>query len=121
MKAAEKNPAINEAWGIIKVLSGDERQRALAESREKYHRDMQAWLSDARHEGLSEGLKEGRQKGMQEGRLEGKQEGRMEGVQEEKLNVARTALGDNIPHTLIAKLTGLSIEEIERLAVELKH
>jgi predicted transposase/invertase (TIGR01784 family) len=101
MNAAEKNPAIDEAWGIIKILSGDERQRALAESREKYHHDMASCISDGRRAGL--------------------QEGRMEGVQEEKLNVALTALGDNIPHTLIAKLTGLSIEEIERLAAEIKH
>jgi predicted transposase/invertase (TIGR01784 family) len=101
MKAAEKNPAINEAWGIIKVLSGDEQQRALADSREKYQRDMYAWLSDARREGLQEGRQEGRQEGIQ--------------------NVARTALGDNIPHPLIAKLTGLSLDEIEQLAAELKH
>ncbi|GHU06103.1 hypothetical protein FACS1894158_11490 [Betaproteobacteria bacterium] len=31
MQAAQNNPAIAKAWGVIKVLSGDERARALAE------------------------------------------------------------------------------------------
>ena len=32
MQVAQTNSAINEAWGVIKVLSGDERARALAEA-----------------------------------------------------------------------------------------
>ncbi|MDR0338972.1 MAG: Rpn family recombination-promoting nuclease/putative transposase, partial [Desulfovibrio sp.] len=38
---AQTNPAIAEAWGVIKVLSSDERARALAESREKARLDFE--------------------------------------------------------------------------------
>ena len=50
MKAAQTNPVIEEAWGEIKVLSGDERVRALAEAREKARMDLDSWLDDARTE-----------------------------------------------------------------------
>ena len=53
MAVAQTNPAINEAWGRIKVLSGDERVRAMAEAREKARMDLDSWLSDARQEGIN--------------------------------------------------------------------
>jgi predicted transposase/invertase (TIGR01784 family) len=75
MQLAQTNPAINEAWGVIKVLSGDERSRALAEAKEKARMDLDSFLGDARYEGRQEGLQEGRQ--------------------EEKLEVARNLLRKN--------------------------
>ncbi|MDR3176901.1 MAG: Rpn family recombination-promoting nuclease/putative transposase, partial [Desulfovibrio sp.] len=60
MDVAQTNPAINEAWGVIKVLSGDERNRVLAEAREKARMDLDSFLGDARYEGRQEGLQEGR-------------------------------------------------------------
>ena len=95
MTVARTNPAIDEAWGIIKVLSGDERTRALAEAREKARMDMDSWLGDARQEGI--------------------EEGRQEGI----LEVARNALRKNMAHADIADLTGLSIEEVKKLAADL--
>jgi predicted transposase/invertase (TIGR01784 family) len=95
MNAAQASPAIEKAWGVIKVLSGDERARALAEAREKARMDLDSWLDDARYEG------------------------RQEGQQEEKREIARTALRKNMPHTVIADLTGLSLEELKQLAAAL--
>jgi predicted transposase/invertase (TIGR01784 family) len=108
MTIAQTSPAINEAWSRIKVLSGDERDRALAEAREKARMDLDSWLGDARYEGRQEGLQEGRQEGLQEGR------------QEEKLAVARIALLEKMPMESIAKLTGLSLEDVLRLAADMK-
>jgi predicted transposase/invertase (TIGR01784 family) len=88
MSITETNPAIKEAWGVIKVLSGDERARALAEAREKARMDLDSWLGDARYEGR----------------------------QEEKIQVARNCLLEKMPADIIAKLTGLTLEEIRRLA-----
>ena len=99
MNVAQTNPAINEAWGVIKVLSGDERARALAEAREKHLMDMASYIDDARYEGRQQGLQEGRQ--------------------EEKFDVARNALREKLPVVTVAKLTGLSLDEIERLAADL--
>jgi predicted transposase/invertase (TIGR01784 family) len=103
MAVAQTNPAINEAWGRIKVLSGDERARALADAREKARMDMDSWLGDARYEGRQEGLQEGRQ------------EGRQEGI----YSVAENALRENMPVETVARLTGLSIEETNRIAADL--
>jgi predicted transposase/invertase (TIGR01784 family) len=127
MNAAQTNPAINEAWGMIKVLSGDERARALADAREKARMDLDSWLGDARYEGLQaglqKGLQEGLQKGLQEGLQKGLHKGRQEGLQEgrqgEKLEIARSALREGLSAETVSKLTGLPLEEIQRLAAEL--
>jgi predicted transposase/invertase (TIGR01784 family) len=54
-------------------------------------------------------------KGEAKGKAEGKVEGKAEGRAEEKIEIARAMLleGDSIEK--IAKITGLSIEEIEKL------
>jgi predicted transposase/invertase (TIGR01784 family) len=99
MSVTETNPAIKEAWGVIKVLSGDEQARALAEAREKARLDLDSWLGDARHEGLQEGLQKGRQ--------------------EEKFELARNFLREKTPVEVVAKATGLPLEEVRRLAADL--
>jgi predicted transposase/invertase (TIGR01784 family) len=50
-----------------------------------------------------------------EGRAEGEAKGRAEGRAEEKLAIARSLIGMNMPPTDIAKVTGLSLEEINSL------
>jgi predicted transposase/invertase (TIGR01784 family) len=115
MSVAQTNPAINEAWGTIKVLSGDERNRALAAAREKSRMDLDSYIDDARYEGRQEGLQEGRQEGLQEGRQEGLQEGRQAGV----IGVARNLLRKKMTHEDVVDATGLSLEEVKRLASDL--
>ena len=44
-----------------------------------------------------------------------KEEGREEGHHEEKLSIAKAMLAENLPIMLIAKITGLSIVEIQQL------
>ena len=46
---------------------------------------------------------------------EGRKEGREEGVAKEKLATAKRLLGMGLTQEQVAKCTGLSIEEIERL------
>ena len=53
--------------------------------------------------------------GIREGREEGREEGRLEGAYTKALETARNCLSLNLPVETIAKITGLSIEEIERL------
>ena len=96
MSVAETNPAIKEAWGVIKILSGDEQARAMAEAREKARMDLDSMLDEALHKGI--------------------QEGRQEGRQEEKIEVARNFLREKTPVEIVAKATGLPLEEVRRLA-----
>jgi predicted transposase/invertase (TIGR01784 family) len=107
MSAAQTSPAIAEAWEIIQVLSADERMRALAEDREKAYMDYEANMNEARSEGK------------QEGKQEGLQEGRQEGRQEVKLEIAVNALRERIPVEAVAKLTGMTIDELKQIAAEL--
>lgn len=70
---------------------------------------------EGRLEGRAEGREEGREEGRKEGREEGREEGRKEGQQSEKLRAARKMKDDGMSVDLIAKYTGLTIEQIENL------
>lgn len=54
-------------------------------------------------------------KGKEEGRKEGKKEGIEEGMMKEKLLIASTAKKQGLSSDVISGLTGLSVEEIEKL------
>ena len=66
-------------------------------------RDIQNYISYAREKGLEEGM----EKGMEKGREEGREEGRVE--------AAKNMLADEISIDLVAKYTGLSIEQVKQL------
>ena len=70
---------------------------------------------EGREEGRQEGREEGRKEGRKEGREEGREEGKQEGKQEEKIENARTMKSLNISADIIHQVTGLSLEEIDRL------
>ncbi|MCL2103166.1 MAG: Rpn family recombination-promoting nuclease/putative transposase [Syntrophorhabdaceae bacterium] len=105
MAVSQTSPAINEAWGVIKYLSGDEQTRAMAEAREKARMDMDSWLGDARYEGRQEGLQEGRQEGLREG----------------VNSVAKNLLREKLPPETVVKLTGLSLEEVKALSADISQ
>ena len=97
--AAKTSPEIAQAVGVIMELSEDERTRLLAEAREKYRRDEVARWDYAYQKG--------------------EQKGRQEGLQEGHLDVARRLLLEKDPVEKVAKVTGLSLEEVKALASEL--
>lgn len=73
----------------------------------KAYRDIKNSIDTAKEEGRKEGRKEGRE--------EGRKEGREEGVAKEKLATAKRLFGMGFTLEQVAKGTGLSIEDIERL------
>jgi predicted transposase/invertase (TIGR01784 family) len=80
-------------------------------SRFKFEMDYKSGIIDAREEGMEEGIQVGRQ----EGRREGIQVGRQEGIQAGRAEIAKTLkeLGDSVER--IARVTGLSPDEIAGL------
>ena len=56
-----------------------------------------------------------RDEALEEGRAEGRVEGRAEGREEAKIETARKMLSDGLSIELIAKYSGLSIEELQKL------
>ena len=99
--AAKTSPDIAQAVGVIMELSEDEQTRLLAEAREKYRRDEVARRKYAFQTG--------------------KQEGRQEGRQEERQDMARRLLLEKDPIEKVAKVTGLSLDEVKILASELSN
>jgi predicted transposase/invertase (TIGR01784 family) len=93
---AQSNPAIAEAWSVIKRLSADDSARMIAESRDKALRDFNSMKTEAHRKGKLEGLQEGERKG--------------------KLEVARNLLQEKLPVELVVKSTGLTLAEVKQLA-----
>lgn len=65
--------------------------------------------------GLKQGLKQGLEKGLKQGLEKGIKAGKEEGKMEEKFLIASNAKKQGLPPATISALTGLSIEEIEKL------
>jgi predicted transposase/invertase (TIGR01784 family) len=96
---AKTSPEISQAVGVIMELSEDEQTRLQAEAREKYRRDEAARRKLARREGRDEGIQIGRQEGL--------------------LEVAKQLLIGKDSVEKVAKVTGLSLEEVQSLAAKL--
>lgn len=93
---AEKDEYIQKAYRRLEEMSADEQKRWEYEMRQKAIRDQRHMLASGRREGLREGEKLGEQRG--------------------KLEMARKMLArgrDTVEE--IAEITGLSLEEIQKL------
>jgi len=84
---AERNPEVKKAVVRLEVLSGDERARYIADMQEKARRDMASFRRD--------GIAEGREN--------------------EKISIAKNLLAEGSTLEFIQKITGLSLEQIEKL------
>lgn len=104
------------------VIRPDTKAPGLEEARRKliyYNMDKAEQLAYDEHvnalmiqnDVLSTAAMEGREEGRQEGRKEGREEGR----KEEKIENARTMKSLNISADIIHQVTGLPLEEIDRL------
>ena len=98
MSLAQTSPAMEEAWGVIKELSADERERLLAEDREKTRRDNAAYYET--------GLVEGRAEGLVEGRAEG------------YASIITHMLAQGLSPEQISSFTGVTLSEVNALAAK---
>jgi len=89
---AKTSPEIATAVGVIMELSEDERTRLLAEAREKYRRDEEARREDAYEDG----------------------------ERNKAIDIAKSLLLKKQPMEMVAEVTGLSLEEVKALALELQ-
>ena len=65
--------------------------------------------------GRKEGMDKGRKEGMDKGRKEGMDKGRKEGIDEGRHELIMSMIKNQMPDELISKVTGLSIEEINKI------
>ena len=81
------------------------------DSRMKMRSDILGEMELNYNEGLAKGLEKGIEKGIEKGR----EEGREEGIYSKAIETAKKLIGMNLSIENIAKATGLSKEEIEKL------
>ena len=93
-KVIESKEVLQVAGNLLMSISQNEQERAIFRSRKKFQTDMQSNWATAEDNGRKIGLVEG------------------------KIEVARNALEMKLAVADIAKLTGLTCEEIERLRIE---
>ena len=106
--AIKNNELVKKAKFTYEYLTGDEAQKRLQYLREKAERDEAA----AKHYGIKIGRKEGEVIGEERGRKEGEAKGKRETLNE----TAKKMLKDNLNKKIIIKYTGLSEEEIDKIA-----
>jgi len=85
------------------------------------HADVQEMVEcereDARQEGFNEGVEVGMAKGIEQGVLRGRKEGREEGREERTRQLALNMLAERLDPTIVAKITGMTEDEVLMLTV----
>ena len=96
---------------IADVSKLDEKERARYDEALKIYRDYYGTINSAKRQGRKEGEEKGRAEGLAEGEAKGIEKGKMEGL----LTAAHGMKDLGIPIENIAKVTGLTPEEIDTL------
>ena len=99
----QESPMMRKANTTINIMEMSPRDKWLYDSRMKYENDRASCIS------------EGYQRGILQGETKGRQEGFADGAYQTKLETAKKLLAMNFPIENIAKVTGLSIKEVEAL------
>jgi len=100
-------PFIRKIDRLIKELK-------INEERRKEYMLLQAFEMDARRDGIQQGMIQGEAKG----KREGIQQGMIQGEAKGKLETAKNLLSMGLSIENIVKATGLTVQEVEELAVE---
>ena len=99
----KENKDINEATIVVKEMSKSEQMRRLAFLRQKAIMDEKSIKRAGIKEGMKEGMKEGIKKGM------------IEGAKKSKIKIAQKMLENGFKIEMIADMTELKNEEIEKI------
>ena len=94
-----ENKEIKKAKEVLETISQDEKEVRLAELREKYRMDQHAIMLA----GYDKGLKEGIEQGIEQG------------VVQERKKIVKKLLENDVSQEDIAKITGLSINQINNI------
>ena len=123
---AMTTPAIKEAVEFEDTFLQDKIERRAYEQREKAIRDYYSYISAFKEEGLEQGMKEGLEQGLKQGLEQGLkqgleqglEQGLKKGLQENKIQNVVNGLKEGIDINIIAKITKVSIQDIEKIKIE---
>lgn len=102
-----RKPIFEKLFKIAEYTNLTKEEKMLYDISQKRKWDNQAFMEGA----LEDGMKKGLEQGLEQGLLQGKQQGSAE----KQLEIARALKSEGLPVDLIAKTTGLSLQEIESL------
>ncbi len=119
----KEKPIMEEAHKRYNNFIRSQLMMSEYEKKELYQFDKKIALADERRIGMREGIKKGKLEGIREGKLEGIREGiekgiregKLEGLKEGQISMAIAMKKENIDIETIKRITGLTIEEIEKL------
>lgn len=113
--AALQERVFNRLFEAASIARFTPKQLREYEDSVKAYRDIVNAVNTARKEGREEGLEEGLKEGLEKGLKEGLEAGLKKGREKEKMEIVRKMKSDGLSDDMIAKYTGLPIEEIERI------
>ena len=99
------------AENLYRKVTKEEQEAAWAESRLYFQLEQNTIKAVAHKQGLAEG----EAIGLEKGRSEGRSEGEAIGAAQKQREIAKNLKESSIPIDVIAKNTGLTAEEIEKL------
>ena len=106
-----ENEATRKALSLVEKSAMTEAQLHAYDKFWMAVTDEAGFLEARYHRGMTEGLEKGRAEGMEKGRAEG----RAEGVAKANREHASKMKALNMPDEMISQITGLSMDEIEKL------
>ena len=106
------DPEVAKAIELLEVINYDEVEQEI------YDRYWDAVSVEATWKSIGEreGVKRGMEQGIKQGREEGIEEGVAQGRADEKRQLARNMLAEGFEPAVVAKITSLTIEEIQKMA-----
>lgn len=111
IKEDTKAPGLREAREKLQYYQMNDAERYAYDEHINAIMIQNDVLSNARREGHYDG----RLEGLAEGRAEGLAKGRAEGALEEKRSIVKAMLADGMSEELVAKYSGLTIEQIQSI------
>lgn len=113
--------------GEVNKYSNDEEVFALYSAYTRQELEYNTFMADAKEKGIKKGLKKGLkqglkqgiqqgiQQGMKQGIEQGMQQGIEKGIEQGKQEIVKNMLNENMDVSVISKVTGLTIEQIEEM------
>ena len=111
----EENQIMSKVIEEYKRFTSDDKMMRAYAAREAFLVGQKMMLRREREDGFDEGKLEGIKEGKLEGIKEGKLEGIKEGEKNKAVSMAKSMKTKNLDINLISEITGLTIDEIEKL------
>lgn len=110
---------IRKASKKLDAMYLDKVENTYYEAQQKFWLDQNSFIQEAvekaTNKGIEQGIKQGIERGIEQGIERGIEQGISQGELNRNIKVAENAITEGFDNSIIAKLTGLTVEQIEQL------